>query len=290
MDPHDRSEVDFLPGVSFIKNRKELCAAKLPCGHLVSIMPLVYHMIVTGMTCPMCRAGTGGKLAPKCLPVHIRGIMKQKAAELTREAREAQVEQDRLTAYEMVRDLVQSEEALDLLSDGFDGPIEQLHVKLSVYFYTARSMSEYPNTPTYLRQVYTHEYSMETLNNAAYNVKPGDVQHIVECVNTLPIVGMRFTVHTHSITDYPIKLSSTRLFEVQELMGWDVLTLQGIDTATESDFTITSTRHSERVQPSHHRAPPNCATPISLGGIQWDSRQHILYRLFGGPLAWMPAQ
>lgn len=297
MDPYDQSGVDFLPGFFFIKNREELCAAKLPCGHHVSIIPLVYHMLVTSMTCPMCRAGPGGKLATKCLPAHIRAPMKKRAAAIALEAHQAQVEQDREIAYEMVRDLLQTDAATDILSAGFDHPINQLCIKVSVYFYTSRSISENANTQMErFRQVYTHEYTMETQNNQSYSVKQADLLHIVECINTLPIVGIRFTVHTLSITEYPVKLSSTRLFEVSELADWDVLTLGGIDglgnaqTSTQSDFVITRNRHSERLHPSHHRAPPNCAAPISLDAIEWNSQQHILQRLLGTPLEWMPIQ
>ena len=260
-------------------------------------------MLVTSMTCPMCRAGTNGKLLLNCIPQHIRAPMRKKSAAITLEAHLAQVEQDQAMAYEMVSDLLHTGGANGLLSTTFDHAIDELCIKISVYFYTSRSISEYPMPsspqPTHtsaeqLRHVYTHEYTMETSNNVFYSTKPADVQHIVECVNTLPIVGMRFTVHTLSMTNHPVKLSSTELFEIRELAGWDILTLSGMEgmghtpPAIDSSFAITRTRHSERIQPAHHRAPPGCTTPISLAAIEWNSQAHILHRLLATPLEWMP--
>lgn len=75
MERFDKSDVDFLPGARVIPSRPSLCVAVLPCGHKFGAVPLIYHMLRSGMRCPCCRAGCGSLLDPGSIPSHIRDPM-----------------------------------------------------------------------------------------------------------------------------------------------------------------------------------------------------------------------
>jgi hypothetical protein len=57
MEEFDKVDVpEYLPpGSCFVRDTPEYCVGKLPCGHLFHPVALICHMVVNGMTCPICR-------------------------------------------------------------------------------------------------------------------------------------------------------------------------------------------------------------------------------------------
>jgi hypothetical protein len=39
----------------FVQGRPEYCVGRLPCGHHFHPVAVLCHMVVNGMSCPMCR-------------------------------------------------------------------------------------------------------------------------------------------------------------------------------------------------------------------------------------------
>jgi hypothetical protein len=85
------SDLEFLEGVTLLKDFPELRAMKIACGHEFSAMCLVYHWARSGnIKCPVCRAGaTGARLNLLRLPEHFRVPMcKRVRAERRKDAAE----------------------------------------------------------------------------------------------------------------------------------------------------------------------------------------------------------
>lgn len=72
------SDLDFLPGVTFMKDYPQYKRLKLKCGHAFSAMSLTYHFFKNGMLCPLCRTGQDKRLAPVCVPSHFRRKMQER--------------------------------------------------------------------------------------------------------------------------------------------------------------------------------------------------------------------
>lgn len=76
MEPFETSRLDFVPeGVYFVEGRRDLCKATLECGHSFNPLAIAYHMLSSGMQCPVCRYGNNDiQLSSSSLPLHIVGI------------------------------------------------------------------------------------------------------------------------------------------------------------------------------------------------------------------------
>lgn len=89
LDKFENSEVDFLPGECIIKKHPNLCIGVLPCGHKCSAVPLLFHMLVSGVKCPMCRQGPDQSMRSRCIPPHLREAMLKEEARIRREVSKA---------------------------------------------------------------------------------------------------------------------------------------------------------------------------------------------------------
>lgn len=178
MERFKDSEVDFLPGARVVRSKPELCVARLPCGHCAGAVPLMYHMLVSGMSCPLCRAGPGSKMSAACVPPHIRSEMVSRAQlisardrevgaslalsglspplslSLTAPLRAFSVQDAENESRRVVRQML-----LDMLSGDASESVDQLvviqeglSVTLTVYFYAARSLL--PTVDRFGRQVH----------------------------------------------------------------------------------------------------------------------------------------
>ena len=76
MEPFETSQLDFVPeGIYFVEGRGDLCKATLECGHSFNPLAIAYHMLSSGMQCPVCRYGDNEvQLSSSSLPSHIVGI------------------------------------------------------------------------------------------------------------------------------------------------------------------------------------------------------------------------
>lgn len=78
MEDFDKARLEFMDPSGdhscFVQGRPELCVGTLPCGHRFCPSAVVYHMCISGMQCPVCRAGTKEPLRISCVPAHLRGI------------------------------------------------------------------------------------------------------------------------------------------------------------------------------------------------------------------------
>lgn len=74
VEDFDKAQLEFLPpNTSFVEDRPELCVATLEeCGHSFFPLAILFHMLVSGMQCPMCRAGSkDNMLKDECIPAHV---------------------------------------------------------------------------------------------------------------------------------------------------------------------------------------------------------------------------
>lgn len=56
MEDFDKATVDSLKeDACFVEGRPEFCVGKLPCGHRFHAVSILYHMVINGMSCPVCR-------------------------------------------------------------------------------------------------------------------------------------------------------------------------------------------------------------------------------------------
>lgn len=56
MEEFDKASVDYFPeDVCFVEGKPEYCVGRLPCGHRFHALSILYHLVVNGMTCPVCR-------------------------------------------------------------------------------------------------------------------------------------------------------------------------------------------------------------------------------------------
>jgi hypothetical protein len=72
LDPMLTSDVEFLPGVAFLRKFPNLKKMTLPCGHSFGAMPLFYHMCKNNLMCPCCRQGEEGAIYSETIPIHFR--------------------------------------------------------------------------------------------------------------------------------------------------------------------------------------------------------------------------
>ena len=75
MEDFDEAHLEFLDkGICFVEGSPQLCVATLPCGHRFCPAAIVYHMCISGMQCPVCRAGSKALLQMACVPRHLGSI------------------------------------------------------------------------------------------------------------------------------------------------------------------------------------------------------------------------
>ncbi len=56
MDEFNKASVENLhEGACFVEGKPEFCVATLPCGHRFHALSILYHMVINGMKCPVCR-------------------------------------------------------------------------------------------------------------------------------------------------------------------------------------------------------------------------------------------
>ena len=88
----------------FIPGRPDLCAMRLPCGHVFSSFALAYHWYKNGtMMCPMCRRGPDVMPLNSCLPApwrerFLRHIRDTRNKEANAEIRDEVLEMQRIVA------------------------------------------------------------------------------------------------------------------------------------------------------------------------------------------------
>lgn len=66
MEEFEKACLDFMPPdkTCFLEGRPDLCVGTLQCGHRFCPSAIVYHMCISGMQCPVCRAGTKASNPP----------------------------------------------------------------------------------------------------------------------------------------------------------------------------------------------------------------------------------
>ena len=56
MEDFDEAYVENLhQGACFVQGKPQFCVATLQCGHRFHALSILYHMVVNGMSCPVCR-------------------------------------------------------------------------------------------------------------------------------------------------------------------------------------------------------------------------------------------
>lgn len=132
LEKFENSDVDFLPGERVLKNKPNLCIGVLPCGHKCGAVPLLYHMLISGVKCPMCRQGPDKPMRLKCIPPHLRDAMHKEESRIRREDIQRQNRESRLLVRQMMAEMHMEQYGVNVMF-----PPEYT---VSVFFYTSRSM------------------------------------------------------------------------------------------------------------------------------------------------------
>lgn len=270
MERFEDCEVDFMQGERFLQCQPDLCAGMLPCGHVFGLIPLVYHMLVGDMRCPVCRGGHCRPLQARCLPLHLRARLSSRVKEMRDNERREQEEQDREYASMIMIGSMEDEIHASMI----EGILRSTHVRMSVYFY-----APWPGGgggQDTMRTVYSLEYALQTTDHMRYTLDAAGVEHLVSSVNTHAPGRLRLTVHTTSLDHEPLCLSNTPMFIVDPLRGACVeedslaLTVPG---TSESEFVLTRHRASQR---NGGGGAPN---DVAFHALSWRSSVHIIQRL-----------
>jgi hypothetical protein len=151
-----------------------------------------------------------------------------------------------------------------------------------VYFYITNTVFTNPivsetadnaDGPPHFRRVYAVEYPMLTQDNYNYSLSPVHISSMLHMINSLPAVRMRFTVHTRSLDNEPMRLSSTALINVAALNP------QGDGAEAITSFTIPGNTRDIFVLQRHRASPRVPLSAIHFHTVQWRSEHHILQRL-----------
>lgn len=112
-DDINASELEFLPGKTFVMDQPSLRGARLSCGHEFSAMNLVYHWARNfNVLCPICRHGPEhAHIDLKHLPAHFKLAMCRKVRAERRKDRQDQLQDNETAAHllslELSRDMDQ---------------------------------------------------------------------------------------------------------------------------------------------------------------------------------------
>jgi hypothetical protein len=83
LEPFSKAGLEFLaPKTCFVPNMPELDMATLEdCGHRFCPLAIAFHMLVSGMECPVCRHGDKSCLLDiSCIPEHVRSDFEKASA------------------------------------------------------------------------------------------------------------------------------------------------------------------------------------------------------------------
>ena len=227
MDKFQESEVDFLPGAKLMKTSPHLCVGKLPCGHHVAVVPLMYTMLVLGVRCPMCRSGPNWTMQSNCIPPHLRSKMCARVCRIKKQEREDLDAASRDTAMRLVSEMVANDPHADIGMLNMDMAQANISVFLSVYMYAQRSLSSNlvystrsTTTPSQnSRNVLHVTYPMGTEDNFVFFLSPEHVSNLSRSLDDMNVQFIRLTVHAgDSSRSEPLLLCSTGVFQISEIM------------------------------------------------------------------------
>lgn len=268
LERFDSSEIDVLPGATFLPEHPSLCAGKLPCGHIIACLPLVMHMMVSDMRCPICRAGPCKRLYKKCLPSHLQQPLARKVDLMRREARDEQTSADS----EMVRNMIAGG-----LQAGLEaGWFVQMQVTLTAYFYSNRSIFE-GQQPSSVRSVYSVEFPLESTDLRNYSLSPPHVHQFINNIRALNPVSFRLMAYSITPDGDTICLSTSRMFDVVDL--WRGVGVQETDSmeglfemdgSGDSQFVFRRLRASARMSGT---------PPMPFHTITWYSSYHFMHHI-----------
>lgn len=238
LDTFQNSDVDFLPGERIIRNKPELCIAVLPCGHKCGAVPVLYHMLISGVKCPMCRQGPGLPMRFKCVPPHLRDAMHKQETRIRRE----EVMQQNRDSRQLVQQLM-SEMHMEQYGVSVMFPPE---VSVSVFFYTTRSMLPSVATlqPNAVRAVYSCEYQVRQVSPTDFAMDHNDVRQLNEYMTTLGCTSARFISHCKEGDDEPEVLSNSGIFDIDQLQVYPNTSPATfiIDSSNQGEFVLSRSR------------------------------------------------
>lgn len=271
LERFDSSEIDVLPGATFLPEHPKLCAGKLPCGHIIACLPLVMHMLVSDMRCPICRAGPCKRLYKKCLPKHLQQPLGRKVEAMRKEARDEQSRVDSALVQTMIQE--------GLYSPIGSGWFVQMQVTLTAYFYSSRSI--FDSVPRGdVRSVYSVEFPLESSDLRRYSLSPQHVHQFVNNIRALNPTSFRLMAYTRTPDGESICLSSSQMFDVVDLWRGvgvqETDSMEGlfeVDGSGESQFVFRRLRSSARM---------SSVPPMPFHTITWSSSYHIMQHVASG--------
>lgn len=143
------ASLEFLPeGTSFVQGMPQLDTATLmDCGHKFYPLAIAFHMFVSGMNCPVCRAGRDKSclLDISCIPSHVREEFCKKSST-------------------MVAKEVQDDLLLMLVSDAAEMTLHDYLMCLDMIFFSSSS---------------GNNNNMRTLGTAATSLRSGQSINLV---------------------------------------------------------------------------------------------------------------
>lgn len=277
------SDVDFLPRARMVPRSPELCAARLPCGHVFGAVPVFYNMLVSGIKCPMCRAGPGCSMQVGCVPPHIRSSMWSKASGILRREMADRDAINRQTAMAMIGEMLGSASSGSAAAavPGSAVVHENIQVFMTVYFYSSGALLHSANgglAPAEVppaserRSIFTAEYPLSTSDNYTFSMSPGNVRSLSSFVDTLGSTAMRITVHSTAPGGQPIQLSTSGMFSTSDVSSSALRPAPSTNTLFRlvgggGDFF-------------NMRREGNSASGGGLTSVEWSGSQHILTRMF----------
>jgi hypothetical protein len=224
LERFDEGRLDYCQSVTFIDAIPSVCIGQLPCGHNISIMPLVNHFAMGDMRCPMCRCGFSEKLDFDCLPAHMRHVVRTRAVQAMRDETDAQHESDRNDAIQMMQQDMGTHVWAELIPD--------IGLFISMYYFEAHT------EPT---QIATLQVPMHPMGGGrfVYDVHPSGMRLLSQGLNVMIPGAVRITVHTRSLDGELMRISDTQIVSATEASQAHVV-LAGVGSAGElgDEFTI----------------------------------------------------
>ena len=138
LDKISQSKLEFLPDVTFCKDKPHHTKLTLPCGHSFSAMVLIYNWCKNNMTCPYCRSGHTHRADTNFLPHHFSSQMASHIQTTLQSERERDEQLEMSDLFTISR-----------LSIPFDSLAFNGNLSLRVEFFDIPAQSERPARPIF---------------------------------------------------------------------------------------------------------------------------------------------